>query len=93
MFTYYIAYLFTYIQAMSVHASHPHRSSTDIPIRLCIQFLQPVADTAEVDYRLSGLSPVHTSNMSNSLKLLLHTEHLYSLSPVWTLMYLFRFED
>ena len=27
------------------------------------------------------------------LKLLLHSEHLYVLSPVWTLMWLFRFPD
>ena len=34
-----------YIQAVSVHAPHPHRTGTTVPVRLCPQLLKPVADT------------------------------------------------
>ena len=49
-------------------------------------------------WHLYGLSSVCMRSLCvfkliDHMKLMLHSEHLYGLSPVWTLMWLFRFPD
>ena len=51
-----------YTQAVSVHASHPHWTSTTVPVRLCIRsFCTQWQIAAEVDW-LSGLRSAKNKN-------------------------------
>ena len=59
-----------YLQAMSVYALHPHRTSTKIHFRLFPQFLQPIADT-NGRYRLrstGSLSGLRSAKNKNKIR-------------------------